>query len=77
MQNADGDVTEANFGNDDETMGRLEDMGISGVEGVEADLSRQNSGSAQRRRQVGMHYSIYNTLSVKNHTLLIKLVKPP
>ena len=57
VQNADGDVTEANFGNDDETLGRLEDMGISGVEGVEADVSRQNSGSAQRRRQVGMHHS--------------------
>lgn len=54
LQNADGDVTEANFGNDDETMGRLEDMGIAGGEQVGGDVSRQNSGSAQRRRQVGM-----------------------
>ena len=55
LQDADGDVTEANFGNDDETMGRLEDMGIAGGGQVGADVSRQNSDVAQRRRQVGMH----------------------
>lgn len=51
VQTADGDVTEANFGNDDETREMLEDMGVPGSELVEADMSRMNSGSAQRRRQ--------------------------
>ena len=48
-------MTEANFGNDDETMGRLEDMGIPGGGPVGADVSRQKSDSAQRRRQVSVH----------------------
>lgn len=51
MQNADGDLTEANFGNDDETLGRLEDMGVSGGDEVGTDVSVQNAGSAQCRRQ--------------------------
>ena len=41
MQNADGDLTEANFGNDDDTMGRLEDMGNSFADQVGADVQRQ------------------------------------
>ena len=51
LQNVDGDLTEANFGNDDDTRGLLEDMGVAGSDLVEADMSRVNSGSAQRRRQ--------------------------
>ena len=50
-QDADGELTEANFGNDDETMGRLQDMGVPGGNQVQADVSRQNDGAAQRRRQ--------------------------
>ncbi|KAL0050825.1 hypothetical protein WJX82_007862 [Trebouxia sp. C0006] len=50
-RNADGDLTEANFGNDDDTMGRLEDMGVAASGLVGDDVSRQNQGSAQRRRQ--------------------------
>ena len=41
VQNADGDLTEANFGNDDDTMGRLEDMGLSYADQVGADVQRQ------------------------------------
>ncbi|DBA77152.1 TPA: hypothetical protein ACH3X1_009725 [Trebouxia sp. C0004] len=50
-RDADGDLTEANFGNDDETMGRLEDMGVAASGLVGDDVTRQNQGSAQRRRQ--------------------------
>lgn len=50
-------MTEANFGNDDETLDRLEDMGVAGGGLVGGDVSRQNSGAAQRRRQVGMHFT--------------------
>lgn len=50
-RDADGDLTEANFGNDDETMGRLEDMGVAASGLVSDDVTRQNQGSAQRRRQ--------------------------
>ena len=48
-------MTEVNFGNDDETLGRLEDMGVAGGGLAGGDVSRQNSGAAQRRRQVGMY----------------------
>jgi len=35
-------LTEANFGNDDDTMGRLEDMGVAASGLVGDDVSRQN-----------------------------------
>ncbi|KAL0025381.1 hypothetical protein WJX79_002338 [Trebouxia sp. C0005] len=50
-RDAGGELTEANFGNDDETMGRLEDMGVAASGLVGDDVARQNQGSAQRRRQ--------------------------
>ena len=77
LQNADGDVTEANFGNDDETMGRLEDMGIAGGGEIGGDVSRQNSGAAQRRRQVGMLVlMLSNALSKARQPSVIRLVMP-
>jgi len=51
VQNADGDITEANFGNHDDTMERLEDMGVAGGGLMGADMARQNADVAQRRRQ--------------------------
>lgn len=42
VQDADGELTEANFGNDDETMGRLEDMGVPSSGLVGSDVTRQN-----------------------------------
>lgn len=45
VQNAEGQLTEANFGNDDETMGRLQDMGTPGGGLAEADIVRQNQAS--------------------------------
>ena len=45
VQNPEGQLTEANFGNDDETMGRLQDMGTPAGGLAEADIVRQNQAS--------------------------------
>lgn len=42
MQGLEGDLTEANFGSDDDTMARLEDMGTSGADLVGNDMQRQS-----------------------------------
>ena len=42
LQDAGGELTEANFGNDDETLGRLEDMGVAASGLVGNDVTRQN-----------------------------------
>lgn len=47
VQNADGDLTEANFGNDDETLSRLEDMGTSFAGKIGADMQRQQQVHCQ------------------------------
>ena len=45
LQDAAGDLTEANFGSDDETMGRLEDMGVPDGGLVGDDVARQKKVS--------------------------------
>lgn len=45
LQDAAGDLTEANFGTDDDTMGRLEDMGVPDGGLVGDDVARQKKVS--------------------------------